>query len=627
MSETKRRAPVPPTYATPAEARSQMERSPRNWSASEGPVRAIENPAYIESDASALGRRPALPLPDYETLFPKKRHGVQGQTRWDHLIAEVNQKTRDQPEGFLGEEMSVDGPEEKRPDRQHRPPSRTRQSDGEGQRPADRVPQPRVHEAKPVSSKKMPPPPKPDTAPLQRPTVDYSPKQRQSPVNAHTAGQRPNASALPGFVGTQTPSREVPLGRGREGVGREVSAVAIEGRTLQPAVVPNIPSQTARDVKTELAVKEVPTARPRQKVVSMEGEKQADVRATDSLKSNNPSSNQMDQKLKEGEAFLRRELVSKDLWANSEQNANADHLFTGKVQEEAKLEDKGMTADDFDQLFAAENQSDPFDRFYEGDSEKTHQQFERKFMDLNQPNPSLKKRLSQRGKATLATHPPSSSVNVKQEPTFHGDATTPIAVERLASRETGMTAPLASNGAEWTENPLAEDPFGTDPFAGDSFRSSDPHRLSLDESGSEAEGPFGGRNLLRAWVSPTEGQSAGAPSVIVSGPASSFRRPHPVKPMSSAENQFPSGSPAVKDIRILDTKAAHIKAEVLAEGAGAYTQLTQEELITLVVKQQLELTKRKNKIAELEEYIDNLLVRVIDEKPSILLGISSSKPA
>ncbi|XP_059910895.1 rab11 family-interacting protein 1 isoform X1 [Gadus macrocephalus] len=104
-------------------------------------------------------------------------------------------------------------------------------------------------------------------------------------------------------------------------------------------------------------------------------------------------------------------------------------------------------------------------------------------------------------------------------------------------------------------------------------------------------------------------------------------RPHPVKPMSSAENQFPSSSPAVKDIRILDTKAAHIKAEVLAEGAGAYTQLTQEELITLVVKQQLELTKRKNKIAELEEYIDNLLVRVIDEKPSILLGISSSKPA
>ena len=35
-------------------------------------------------------------------------------------------------------------------------------------------------------------------------------------------------------------------------------------------------------------------------------------------------------------------------------------------------------------------------------------------------------------------------------------------------------------------------------------------------------------------------------------------RPHPVKPMSSAENQFPSGSPTVKDIRIVDTKAAQI---------------------------------------------------------------------
>ncbi|CAL8342708.1 unnamed protein product [Lota lota] len=104
-------------------------------------------------------------------------------------------------------------------------------------------------------------------------------------------------------------------------------------------------------------------------------------------------------------------------------------------------------------------------------------------------------------------------------------------------------------------------------------------------------------------------------------------RPHPVKPMSSAENQHPSSSTAVKEAKTLDTKAAQIKAEDLTEGTGAYTQLTQEELITLVVKQQVELTQRKAKIAELEDYIDNLLVRVIDEKPSILLGISSGKPA
>ena len=62
-------------------------------------------------------------------------------------------------------------------------------------------------------------------------------------------------------------------------------------------------------------------------------------------------------------------------------------------------------------------------------------------------------------------------------------------------------------------------------------------------------------------------------------------------------------------------------------GSGPYTQLTQEELITLVVRQQTELTKKNDKIVELEEYIDNLLVRVIEEQPSILLGLNSTKHA
>lgn len=48
-----------------------------------------------------------LPLPDYETLFSKKRHGVMGQMRWDHVIAEVSQRNWDH-----SEEMNVDGPEQ-----------------------------------------------------------------------------------------------------------------------------------------------------------------------------------------------------------------------------------------------------------------------------------------------------------------------------------------------------------------------------------------------------------------------------------------------------------------------------------------------------------------------------------
>lgn len=60
--------------------------------------------------------------------------------------------------------------------------------------------------------------------------------------------------------------------------------------------------------------------------------------------------------------------------------------------------------------------------------------------------------------------------------------------------------------------------------------------------------------------------------------------------------------------------------------SGPYTQLTQEELITLVVKQQVELSKKDAKIVELEEYIDNLLVRVIEEQPTLLHALNSAKP-
>lgn len=60
---------------------------------------------------------------------------------------------------------------------------------------------------------------------------------------------------------------------------------------------------------------------------------------------------------------------------------------------------------------------------------------------------------------------------------------------------------------------------------------------------------------------------------------------------------------------------------------GPYSQLTQEELISLVLKQGNQLSERDKKISELEQYIDNLLVRVIEEKPSILMSLNSLKKA
>lgn len=58
---------------------------------------------------------------------------------------------------------------------------------------------------------------------------------------------------------------------------------------------------------------------------------------------------------------------------------------------------------------------------------------------------------------------------------------------------------------------------------------------------------------------------------------------------------------------------------------GPYSQLTREELISLVLKQENQMTDRDKKISQLEQYIDNLLVRVMEEKPSILMSLNSLK--
>lgn len=104
-------------------------------------------------------------------------------------------------------------------------------------------------------------------------------------------------------------------------------------------------------------------------------------------------------------------------------------------------------------------------------------------------------------------------------------------------------------------------------------------------------------------------------------------RPHPVKPLSSLENQPASNiheEQAAKCTGILGGLQEKIKVKDTGV-KGPYSQLTQEELISLVVKQQEQLSKRDDKIKELEQYIDNLLVRIIEEKPSILMTMNSLK--
>ncbi|GCB76590.1 hypothetical protein scyTo_0016581 [Scyliorhinus torazame] len=55
-----------------------------------------------------------------------------------------------------------------------------------------------------------------------------------------------------------------------------------------------------------------------------------------------------------------------------------------------------------------------------------------------------------------------------------------------------------------------------------------------------------------------------------------------------------------------------------SDPAAAYAQLTHDELIQLVLKQRDVISKKDSHVRELESYIDNLLVRVMEETPGIL---------
>uniref|UniRef100_A0A668AU17 C2 domain-containing protein n=1 Tax=Myripristis murdjan TaxID=586833 RepID=A0A668AU17_9TELE len=107
------------------------------------------------------------------------------------------------------------------------------------------------------------------------------------------------------------------------------------------------------------------------------------------------------------------------------------------------------------------------------------------------------------------------------------------------------------------------------------------------------------------------------------GTPSTSCRLHPVKPLNQ-EHKPVSVTQAPKDSKytaILSDGQEKVKVNK-AGLKRLYTQLNQEELVSLVIKQESLLLERDKKISELEQYIDNLLVRIMEEKPSILMSSS-----
>ncbi|XP_077099599.1 uncharacterized protein rab11fip1b isoform X2 [Siphateles boraxobius] len=103
-------------------------------------------------------------------------------------------------------------------------------------------------------------------------------------------------------------------------------------------------------------------------------------------------------------------------------------------------------------------------------------------------------------------------------------------------------------------------------------------------------------------------------------------RPHAVKPLSTTDNH-----PDLRETQD-NSRSATIPGDMQvkmkapeAKGTGPYSQLTNEELVNLLEKQKVQLSQKDSKIGELELYIDNLLVRVMEENPGILMSLTSMK--
>ncbi|XP_018428482.1 PREDICTED: rab11 family-interacting protein 1 [Nanorana parkeri] len=105
-------------------------------------------------------------------------------------------------------------------------------------------------------------------------------------------------------------------------------------------------------------------------------------------------------------------------------------------------------------------------------------------------------------------------------------------------------------------------------------------------------------------------------------------RTNPVKPMNATQSKPLSNFPQPIKSNENTLNNINTKKYDSSNPATAYAELTHDELIQLVLKQKDIINKKESQVQELEDYIDNLLVRVMEETPNILRsGTPFSKKA
>ncbi|XP_067578194.1 rab11 family-interacting protein 1 isoform X4 [Pseudorca crassidens] len=155
----------------------------------------------------------------------------------------------------------------------------------------------------------------------------------------------------------------------------------------------------------------------------------------------------------------------------------------------------------------------------------------------------------------------------------------------------------------------------------DPVKRSDEETAAIVSGRGRAPNPFEDVQIPEPEADP-EPKAAPAPPVpSPRAPQTRAVKPrlHPVKPMNTAATKVAlssSGTATIISENLVNE--AMMKKYKPSEPAFAYAQLTHDELIQLVLKQKETISKKECQVRQLEDYIDNLLVRVMEETPSIL---------
>uniref|UniRef100_A0A8C6AVQ7 Rab11 family-interacting protein 1 n=1 Tax=Monodon monoceros TaxID=40151 RepID=A0A8C6AVQ7_MONMO len=183
-------------------------------------------------------------------------------------------------------------------------------------------------------------------------------------------------------------------------------------------------------------------------------------------------------------------------------------------------------------------------------------------------------------------------------------------------------SPPAAPGKEREGTPVAvrasEDQPGP---VDDPVKRSDEETAAIVSGRGRAPNPFEDVQIPEPEADP-EPKAAPAPPVpSPRAPQTRAVKPrlHPVKPMNTAATKVAlssSGTATIISENLVNE--AMMKKYKPSEPAFAYAQLTHDELIQLVLKQKETISKKECQVRQLEDYIDNLLVRVMEETPSIL---------